>query len=340
MISSERKQQLVQLILEAAEARARIGMACNTVEISYRSFLRWKAGKLDDKRKGSSKTVPRKLTQEERDECYSLLNNPRFRDMTPAQIVATLLDEGTYYASERTMYRILHERNANIRRAETRVPRRRKAPPQLIAHGPNQVWTWDITWMKTDVRGVFLYGYVIIDIYSRKIVGWTIKNTEDPEHARDLFKNTIIRERAAPQFVHADNGGPMRGVTLRIFLNSLDVKLSYNRPRVSNDNPYSESWFGTMKTHVSFPKVFTSNTHAMDWLANFVSKYNTEHKHSGISYVTPQQRHLGHDQKILSYRQKIKNQAASRHPERFVCGPGYIAPEGPVQLNCRSSKVA
>mgnify|MGYP006297126091 CR=1 FL=1 len=188
MISSERKQQLVQLILGAAEQGARVRKACETVVISYRSFLRWKAGKLDDTRKGSSKNIPRKLSQQERDKCYKVLTQKRFQDMTPAQVIATLLDEGIYHASESTMYRILRENNANMRRTETRSPRKRKKPAALVATGPNQVWTWDISWIKTDVRGVFLYGYVIIDIYSRKIVGWTIMSPEYRTASRGGFK--------------------------------------------------------------------------------------------------------------------------------------------------------
>lgn len=319
---------------------ARLYRACETVEISYRSYLRWQAGVLQDRRKGSEKHIPRKLSRRERDACYQMLTQSRFCDMTPAQIVATLYDEEKYYASESTMYRILRERNANIRRTETRTPRRHEAPPQLVAKRPNQIWTWDITWIKTDVLGIFLYGYVIIDVYSRKIVGWTIKHTESPEHARDLFQQTIHREGVAPHFVHADNGGPMRGITLRVFLDSLGVEMSYNRPRVSNDNPYSESWFGTMKTHVTYPKLFHGLTHAMEWFARFVSKYNTEHKHSAICYVTPDERHQGKDAAILARRQKVKEKAAAAHPDRFVRGPAPIVPAGEAYLNCRPQRAA
>ena len=295
---------------------------------------------MDDTRKGSVKHVHRKLSKSERNACYQILMQPRFRDMTPAQIVATLFDENTYYASESTLYRILREHNANIRRTETRSPRRHEAPPELVARRPNQIWSWDITWLKTDVQGIFFYGYVIIDVYSRKIVGWTIKHTEDPEHARDLFQQTVNREGVAPQFVHADNGGPMRGITLRVFLDSLGVQMSYNRPRVSNDNPYSESWFGTMKTHVTYPKLFRGLGRAMEWFAGFVSTYNTETKHSAIGYVTPDQRHRGEDKDILARRQKIKEMAAAKHPERFVRGPAPIVPAGEAYLNCRPQRAA
>jgi len=340
LIPPDKKRLLVRYIQEAIVDGARARKACEVVCISYRSFLRWKSGKIEDARKGAAKHNPRKLSKKEQDAFYSLATDQRFRDMTPAQIVATLLDEGVYHASESTLYRIFRERKANIRRSETRTPRTHTPPPGLIATGPNQVWTWDITWLKTDVKGLFLYGYVIIDLYSRKIVGWTIKDTEDPEHARDLFNRTIICEGTAPKFVHADNGGPMRGITLRVFLNNLNVELSYNRPRVSNDNPYSESWFGTMKNHVTYPKFFSGIQVAMEWFAGFVHSYNAIHRHSGIGYVTPVQRHIGEDKSILRQRRQVLRLAAKKSPERFVHGPRALQHVSEVYLNCRPPNAA
>ena len=324
---------LVQYIKEAVSDGSRIKRACDTVCISYKSFLRWSRGKTDDNRKGSQKYIPRKLSEQEREYFYTVANEARFRDMTPSQIVATLLEEGVYLASESTLHRIMRERKANIRRTENRIPRTSETPPGLIATGPNQVWSWDITWLKTDVKGIYMYGYVIIDVFSRKIVGWTIQTTESSEHAKDLFKRAIATEGVSPKFVHADNGGPMRGVTLRVFLNNLHVELSYNRPRVSNDNPFSESWFGTMKAHVSYPKLFIGISHAREWFAHFIHCYNTIHKHSGIGYVTPEQRHTGKDKAIFHRRQKTIRAAAMEHPERFVNGPREIKHIPEVYLN-------
>ena len=289
---------------------------------------------------GAVKRVPRRLSEEERERFFAVANEKRFRDMTAGQIVPTLLQEGIYIGSESTLHRILRDHKANTRRGEGRMPRSRKRPPGLIATGPNQVWSWDITWLKTEVKGIFLFAYVIIDVFSRKIVGWTIQDTEDPQYARDLFDRTIISEGVAPRFVHADNGGPMRGITLQVFLKDLHVKLSYNRPRVSNDNPYSESWFATMKGHVTYPKFFPTKTNAMQWFAQFVHSYNTIHLHSAIGYVTPQERHTGQHKAILMARQRTLRKAAQVHPERFVKGPRRMPFFSKVYLNYRPRKVA
>ena len=330
----------MQYIQEAVEDGARVKKACETVCISYRSFIRWRAGKLTDNRKGAAKHVPRRLTEQERERFFAVANERRFRDMSAAQIVPTLLQEGIYIGSESTLQRILRDRKANIRRSESRMPRSRKRPPGLVATGPNQVWSWDITWLKTEVKGIFLYAYVIIDVFSRKIVGWTIQDSEDPEYARDLFNRAILSEGCVPRFVHADNGGPMRGVTLQVFLQNLHVRLSYNRARVSNDNAYSESWFGTMKGHVSYPKFFTTRTVAMQWFAQFVHRYNTIHMHSAIGYVTPQQRHSGRHKAILLRRHRTLCKAAQEHPERFVNGPRRMPFISKVYLNCKPPQVA
>ncbi|MEI8096407.1 MAG: DDE-type integrase/transposase/recombinase, partial [Spirochaetales bacterium] len=204
----------MQIIGEAVIDGARVKKACATVEISFRSYLRWKAGRLEDKRKGAVKTIPRKLSEAERAKFYSQSNSERFRDMTPEQIVAILCEEGTYHGSERTLYRILREKKALASRTESRKPGPSRKPPELTATGPNQVWSWDITWLRTDVKGIFHYAYVVIDVFSRAIVGWSVEDCESPEHAQKLFERIISRLGARPQFVHADNGGPMRGVSL------------------------------------------------------------------------------------------------------------------------------
>lgn len=331
---------IVQYIQEAVVDGARVKKACQCIKISYKSFLRWRGGYILDNRKGAQKNIPRKLSEDEKNSFYSVANEKRFRDLTPPQIVATLLEEEIYYASASTLYRIFKEKKANIYRSETRVPRKHTVPPELTATGPNQVWTWDITWLKTDIKGIYLYAYVIIDIFSRKIISWVIKEYEDMEYARDLFDYAIKKEKVRPRFVHADNGGPMRGVSLVAFLTSLNVELSYNRPRTSNDNPYSESWFGTLKRHVSFPNLFKSTSESSQWFANFVDAYNTKHQHSGIGYVTPEQKHTGQDVVILKRRQNTLNEAAALHPERFVNGPRKITPVTEVCLNHRRKDAA
>lgn len=312
-------------------------MACQTLEISFRSYLRWKAGKLDDQRKGAVKAVPRRLSDAEREAFYKEANTARFRDMTPEQIVAILCEEGTYYGSDRTLYRIFKDKDALASRTESRKPGPNKKPPELVATGPHQVWSWDITWLRTDVKGLFYYAYVVIDVFSRAIVGWSIEDCESPDHAQKLFERIINKLGVKPKFVHADNGGPMRGVSLVAFLTELQVGLTHSRPRVSDDNPYIESFFRTVKYHVSFPKHFTTIQAARDWLALFIDWYNTQHRHSGIGYVTPFQKHHGLDIALLESRQKTLNMAAQVHPERFVRGPKTVARPRVVYLNKQAS---
>jgi transposase InsO family protein len=337
LIATEIKTQLVRFIGEAVVDGARVKVACHTLEISFRSYLRWKAGKLEDGRKGAVKTVPRTLSDAEREDFYTQTNTARFRDMNPGQIVAILCEEGTYYGSERTLYRIFKEKDALASRTESRKPGLSKKPRELVASGPNQVWCWDITWLRTEVKGFFYYAYVVIDVFSRAIVGWSIEDCESPEHAQKLFERIITKLGAKPQFVHADNGGPMRGVSLVAFLTELQVGLTHSRPRVSDDNPYIESFFRTVKYHVSFPKNFSTLQAAREWLALFIDWYNTQHRHSGIGYVTPFQKHRGLDIPMLESRQTTLNMAALAHPERFVRGPKTVARSRVVYLNKKAS---
>ncbi len=323
----------MHLINEAVIDGARVKKACEVMDISFNTYLRWRSGKTADLRKGAEKTVPRKLSEEERGQFYALANSSEYRDQTPGQIVASLLEKGTYYGSESTLYRVLRTKNALLSRTESRKPQKRTKPPALFATGPNQVWSWDITWLKTDVKGVYLYAYVIIDIFSRKIVGWSIEEIESSDLARVLFRRVIRTLGVHPQFVHADNGGPMKGLSLVAFLMQLQVGLSFSRPRVSDDNPFIESFFKTVKYRVGYPKVFTSISQAREWFSRFINWYNGEHRHSGIGYVTPQQKHSGEDIQLFRLRQQTLSLAAKKHPERFVRGPRKIAPDREVWLN-------
>lgn len=333
MILPETKKEICELIDEAVISGARVKQACLHLGISHKSYLRWKDGKLNDLRKGASKNVNRKLTTEEQEQFYQTANSKRFRGFTPGQIVATLLQEEIYYGSERTLYRILKSRNALVCRTESKPAVKRKRPLELHATGPNQVYSWDITWLKTEVRGIFLFAYVVIDIFSRKIVGWTIEDRECPELARTLFERIIRDQKVRPQFVHSDNGGPMKGISLVAFLTQMQVNLSYSRPRVSDDNPFSEALFRTLKYHVSYPKVFRDMDHAREWFSDFVFWYNTRHLHSGIGYVTPDQKHRGEDLYIFEKRQRTLDAAARRNPERFVNGQRSVMPDREVVLN-------
>ena len=328
-----RKETLVSAINAAIAAGARVKAAFREVGISIQTYIRWEQGLLDDARKGAVKVIPRKLSPEEEETFYKVATEARFRELPPEQICATLLEEGTYLGSARTLYRILKKKQANVARTESRRAGKSRKPQELRATGPNQVWCWDITWLKTPVKGLFLYAYVIVDIYSRAIVGWSIEDEESDHLAQKLFRRVVRDSNVAPDFVHSDNGGPMKGLTLVSFLVQIGVAMSFSRPRVSDDNPFIESWFRTLKYHVSYPNYFQDLSHAREWFAGFVDWYNNVHRHSGIDYVTPNQRHTGQHHAILKVRQKTLDAAAAAHPERFVNGPKQYKLEGAVILN-------
>lgn len=257
---------------------------------------------------------------EEEERFLAVVNSPRFVDSTPEQIVAMLADEGEYIASPSTLYRILRKRKALAHRQESRKPRKATPPEIIPVTGPNQVWSWDITWLKTEVAGLFLYAYTIIDLYDRTVVGWTIELNESEEHAQILFQRVMRDLGVCPDIVHADNGNPMRGVTLAVFLDSLAVRRSYSRPRCSNDNAFIESWHKTLKYTVGYPERFSSLCHARSWYAEFVHWYNTVHLHSGLGYVTPDQRRTGAATAIYEARNRILQQACLRTPHRWRSG--------------------
>lgn len=338
MIPEDQKKLLVQYIGEAVEDGARVKKACECLRLSYRSYLRWRKGETNDDRKGASKRIPRKLSSDEEQAFYDAANTPEYRDKTPGQIVASLLEKDIYHGSERTLYRILKKRDALGHRQKRRAPTKTKKPKELVATGPNQVWTWDITWLPTRVKGIFLFAYVIIDIYSRKIVGWTVEIEESPELDEALFRRTINGQKRQPKFVHADNGGPMKGLSLVAFLTMLQINMTYNRPRVSNDNPFIESFFGSMKGHVKYPGHFEGIEHSRAWFADFIDWYNNRHQHSGIGYVTPAQRHSGEDVVILSQRQNSLNKACEKFPERFVRGTRNLLKDRKVILHKQEKK--
>jgi putative transposase len=193
-------------------------------------------------------------------------------------------------------------------------------PQRIRVTAPNQVWSWDITWLKTDIGGIFYYAYTVIDLFDRTVVGWTIEATESEEHAQCFFRRIIRDLSVVPQIVHADNGNPMRGVTLAVFLDSLGIVRSYSRPRCSNDNAFIESWHKTLKYTVGYPKCFTSLDHARCWFADFVEWYNTEHLHSGLGYVTPRQKRSGEANIIYSTRNRTMAEARLRNPLRWRHG--------------------
>ncbi len=323
----------MELIDEAVTNGARLFKACEVLEISVRTYYRWKSGKVSDLRKGAEKRVPRKLTKVEKLEILNISCSERFADTNPYQIVAILLEEGTYIASASSFYRVLREYDLVHHRRKGRPGNRKATPPELIATGPNQVWSWDITWFKTSVMGIFFYAYVIIDVWSRKIVGWEVHERESDKLAAELFKRLASEQNIRGVRLHSDNGNPMKGATMIMMLYKLGIIPSFSRPRVSDDNAFSESLFKTLKYTAGFPQYFTDLGHSRSWLADFVDWYNNKHRHSGIGYVTPNQRHSGESTMIMQKRNETIAKAYASKPERWSRKPALWNEVKEVYLN-------
>ncbi len=312
----------VELIDEASKNGARQFKACAELSISERTYIRWKnpATPIEDQRPLFVRPIPHNnLSSVERQEILETANSAEYKDLSPHQIVPKLADEeGRYIASESTMYRVLREADMVHHRGRTKQPKKRKASTHK-ATGPNQVWMWDITWLPGAVKRFYFYLYLIIDLYSRKIVGWEIWTEESSENASILVKKTVLSEgcsiRTEPLVLHSDNGSPMKGASL---LETLYKLGSTSSPRVSNDNPYAESVFRTCKYRPDFPyKGFSTIEEAREWLLKFVRYYNYEHRHSGINHLTPIQRHNGLEDQIFNKKKAIYEAAKQKHPERW-----------------------
>jgi putative transposase len=259
------------------------------------------------------------LSDLEKREILNVANSSEFRDKPPSQIVPLLADQNKYIASESSFYRVLKEHGQMSHRGKAKAASRTK-PKELIATGPNQVYSWDITYLKADVRGMFFYLYFFMDIYSRKIVGFDIHETQDSIHSSRLIEEICRAEKIKKEQVtlHSDNGGPMKGATMLATLQKLGITPTFSRPSVSDDNPYSEALFKTTKYCPQFPsKPFASIDEARAWVVTFVHWYNEEHLHSGIKFVTPGARHRGEDLEILTNRSTVYEEAKSKHPNRW-----------------------
>ena len=241
--------------------------------------------------------------------------------MPPCEIVPALADEGRYIASESSFYRILRDEKMQNHRGRSQTPGKNGKPTSYTATAPNQVWTWDITYLRGPVKGIFFYLYLIIDLFSRDIVGWEVWEEESAEHASVLIRRACLaqgRLTTTPLVLHSDNGSPMKGATMLETLYALGITPSNSRPRVSNDNPYSESLFKTLKYRPNYqPKGFESVQEARKWCARFVHWYRYEHHHSGIKFLTPAERHAGKSEEILANRKKVYEAAKAAHPERW-----------------------
>ena len=264
---------------------------------------------------------PRALSAKEHDHVLEVLNSERFWDQAPGEVYATLLDEGRYLCSERTMYRILAaNREVRERRDQLRHPSYQA--PELIATRPNEVWSWDITKLLGPARWTYFYLYVILDIFSRYVVGWMLAYRESAQLGRKLIEQTIERQNIEPKTltVHADRGAAMTSKAVAFLLAELGVTKTHSRPHVSNDNPYSESQFKTMKYRPEFPERFGCYQDAHRFLSEFFPWYNQEHHHSGLGYLTPYDVHYGLAQKRREQRAVVLQEAYERNPGRFVRG--------------------
>lgn len=303
------------------EVGARLGVAptCAALGVSTASYYR--RCKPQPAADASRPSPPRTLPAAERRAVLDILHEPRFVDLAPAQVYAGLLDEGRYVCSQRTMYRIL-EANQEVRERRDQLRQPRYAAPQLLATAPNQLWSWDITKLLGPAKWTYFYLYVILDVFSRYVVGWMVAHRESAALAEKLLRDTCARQGIVPGqlTIHADRGSSMTSKPVTLLLADLGVIKSHSRPYVSDDNPFSEAQFKTMKYRPQFPDRFGSMVDSRAFCRVFFPWYNTEHRHSGIGLLTPYEVHYGLADQRIADRAQVLASAYAAHPERFVRG--------------------
>lgn len=312
---------IIELIDEAVATGAPYGKACGVIGLAPTTVTRWRsAPDADDGRRGPKTPPPNALSPEERAEVVAIMNAPENSSMSPDTLVPYLATLGMYFASQSTFYRIA--RAMKLLEARGRARRRaHRRPREHVAKGPNQVWSWDITFLPTTVRGRFFKLYVVVDVWSRMIVGAEVHEAEDDAIAARMIERCCLEQGIRPNqlVLHSDNGGAMKGNTMLAKMQQLGVMPSFSRPRVSDDNPFAESLMRTVKYCPAYPdRPFADLAAARAWVASFVAWYNEEHLHSGIRFVTPSQRHHGQDIAILAHRHEVYLAARARHPERWT----------------------
>jgi len=341
MIALPQRQAVLELIEEACAAGARLSRACEVVGLSARSVQRWshpEASQGDRREHGKRRQVvpANSLSPQEREAVMRVLNSDEFKDLPPSQIVPRLSDRGQYLASESTMYRLLRAaRQLSHRRLEA-VPQKRSKPRALVATQSDQIYCWDISYLPSQVRGQYYYLYLFEDLFSRKIVGWQVFDCESAEHAAELLQDICERQGivAGQLLVHSDNGSPMKGQTMPNALQRLGVAHTRSRPAVSNDNPYIESIFRTLKHRPALPMTaFEGLLAARRWATDLVRWYNDQHRHSAIGFVTPNQRHSGTDKELLTLRRQVYEEARRAHPNRWSGAPRDWSRVDAVHLN-------
>ena len=314
------RKTCIELVQEAVDAGATHAASCALLQISVRTVERWKIHpQAPDGRAGPITPSIKSFTADEKKMMIDVSNLPAYRDLCPWKIVAKLADSGAYLGSESSFYRVLKKANLLRHRSKNKISER-KRPKDLIATKPNCVWSWDITYCKSPVKGIYYYLYLIMDVYSRYIVGHEVHDVESSDHAANLIARACVGQAITEGqlTLHSDNGGPMKGATMLSTLQKLQVMPSFSRPSVSDDNPFSESLFKTLKYRPSYPDgAFASLNEARMWVTKFVQWYNTEHLHSGIKFVTPKSRHDGQDESILNNRHEVYTKAKLANPLRW-----------------------
>jgi len=312
---------ILDAVAVAVRAGARLVAACSLIGISARTVERWRARPEGEDQRRGPRHVPRNaLTASEQAKVVAVMTSPRYAGMSPKQVVPRLADEGQYLASESTMYRLQRQLGVRAHRRSTPRAHVTRAKSVHRATRSNQVWSWDITWLPTTVRGRYVFLYLIMDVWSRRIVGWQVHAREGADEAAALMCRTCDENGLDPKglVLHSDNGKPMRGSTMLATLQWLGVVPSFSRPHVSDDNPYSEALFRTLKYAPAYPRLpFADVAAARAWVQRFVAWYNGEHRHSGIRFVTPDERHFGVEEAILARRHELYEQARRRRPERW-----------------------
>jgi putative transposase len=342
MTRLEDRQTLAAVVAEARADGARLGPACALAGIDPRTLQRWRASDglaRGDRRPEAVRALPaHALSPVERARIVAVTNEPRFADVPPARIVPALADEGVYLASEASFHRVLRDHGQMNRRGRARPPRTAAPPRTHVATAPGQVWCWDVTFLPAQVQGRWFYLYLILDLYSRKVVGFEVHDTDSAEHAAHLAKRTALAEgvhaMSARPVLHGDNGATLKGTTVLAMLHWLGIAPSHSRPRVSDDNAFAEALFRTAKYRPEFPtKGFADLEAARHWARRFVHWYNHEHRHSGIRYVSPAQRHAGQDELMLAARHALYQQARARNPRRWSGPTRNWTPIAVVTLN-------
>lgn len=337
MTSLLQRRQVIALVGEATQAGARQERACAVICLSERTLQRWQREQCRaDLRPARVQAPTNRLSESERQAVLAVANSHEFGHLAPSQIVPRLADRGQYIASESTFYRVLRAAKQLGHRSAQRPGQPRSKPRALCATAPNQLFSWDITYLPTLVAGHYFYLYLFLDIFSRKIVGWQVYENESSELASEVMRDICLRERIVPGQVvlHSDNGSPMKGATMLATLTALGVMPSLSRPSVSNDNPYSESLFRTLKYRPDYPaRAFETLLAARQWVNAFVNWYNLEHRHSAIRFVTPHERHAGQDSALLSKRANVYEAAKAANPQRWSGTTRNWQPVREVYLN-------